>query len=129
MISQDESTTLNIYVHYKVSNNIKIINWYCKSICMVIIPMVKFMQISFILRFIWKKFIDFGWFYLFLILHEIYLDCDNIYCGSLCVFWNYYYGRKYYSILDHDRPFIFMHQRTYKIHTYQDTPHMWICTR
>ena len=87
MISQDESTTLNIYVHYKVSKNIKIINWYCKSICMVIIPMVKFMQISFRQSFILKKGLwDMGGFNLFLIIHEMHPDCVNIYWGYFFCF-------------------------------------------
>ena len=55
MISQYEMNTLDIYVYYKVSKNIKIVNWYCKHMFKVVIIMVKFMQISCILRFIRKK--------------------------------------------------------------------------
>ena len=52
IISQDEMTTLNIYVNYKVSKTIKIINWYFKNIFMVIIIIIKFMQLIFRLGFI-----------------------------------------------------------------------------
>ena len=68
MISQDEITTIYIYAHYKVSKNIKIINWYCENTFIFVIIMVKFMQISFRQRFIRKKFIGFGGFNLFLVL-------------------------------------------------------------
>ena len=63
MISQDDITTLNIYVNYKVSKTIKINNWYCKHIFVVIVLMVEFMQIRSGQRFIrGKGFMDFGLF-------------------------------------------------------------------
>ena len=129
MMSQDDITTLNIYVHYKLSETIKIINWYCKHIFIIIILMVEFMHISFIQRFIWKNGLStLGGFNLFLVLHEIHPYCVNIYWGYLCIFWKSYYGRKYYNKPNHGRSFIFIHQRTYNIHTYKDIPHMYICT-